>query len=299
MFKIDTHRKVGIVVVTYHPNPRQWPTALEALCDQGDLVVVCDNSEAVTTSAFIEKSCAENEKSSFISMQGNKGIAAGQNKGIEWLIQRGCDFVLEMDQDAALSPDYVQRMLEVLQTLDPKTVAAIGGASVDLNAVGSSKSGRPASGSASLRKTSRCLSAGLFFNAQAFRVVGPKDESLFIDYVDWDWCWRAAQAGLDIYLNASVSVTHRLGEARMRCGPCNMGVPKPIRHYYQYRNSIALMRRSYVPLRWKIERLFINVAKIPLYCLLPKDQKERYQFVFAGVSDGLAGRMGKYLDRRK
>lgn len=298
MLRNDTHRKVGIVVVTYHPDLLRWPAALSALCDQGDFVVVCDNSEDIAVSAHVEKSCAlTSENVHFISMQGNKGIAAAQNKGIEWLTRQGCSFVLEMDQDATLSSEYVQRMLEVYQMLDQKSVAGIGGASVDLNAGDVSMAPRLASGDLSLRKTGMCLSAGFFFSTEAFRAVGPKDESLFIDYVDWEWCWRAAKAGLNTYLNTSVRVTHRLGERRLRCGPWDVGVPTPIRHYYQYRNSITLMQRSYVPLRWKIERLFVNIAKLPIYCLLTEGQKERCQFIFAGISDALTGRMGKCFDR--
>ena len=37
-----------------------------------------------------------------------------------------------------------------------------------------------------------------------------------------------------------------------------IGVPAPIRHYYQYRNSLDLMKIDYLSLNWKIKRIFIN-----------------------------------------
>jgi rhamnosyltransferase len=35
------------------------------------------------------------------------------------------------------------------------------------------------------------LSSGFFYSREVIEKIGLKNEDLFIDLVDWEWCWRA------------------------------------------------------------------------------------------------------------
>jgi rhamnosyltransferase len=286
---------VGIVLTTYHPDLADLPATLRKLRNQSENVVVCDNSEYPVVADAVRQLCESAQLAHYISMNGNRGIAAAQNKGISWLFSKDCRYVLEMDQDGSVGENYVECMFNAHQTLDHKAVAGIGALSVDLNAAREASKPHCLEGASSLVKTSSCLSTGFFFSREAFHAVGPKDESLFIDYVDWEWCWRARREGRATYLHTGLHVTHRLGEKRMRLGFCSVGIPAPVRHYYQYRNSISLMRRSYVPLRWKLERSMVNLAKLPFYALMLRDCSERRRYISDGVRHALDRKTGKYL----
>jgi len=44
------------------------------------------------------------------------------------------------------------------------------------------------------------------------------NEDLFIDWVDFEWCWRARKKGYKIIGNANVVITHQLGDAAVTIG---------------------------------------------------------------------------------
>ncbi len=46
---------------------------------------------------------------------------------------------------------------------------------------------------------------------EAWRVVGPFCEKLFIDWVDTEWCWRALANNMIIVQTPSVIISHELG----------------------------------------------------------------------------------------
>ncbi len=47
----------------------------------------------------------------------------------------------------------------------------------------------------------------------ALEQIGPLDEQFFMYFEETDWCWRAKQAGLDIWYCAETEITHLEGQA--------------------------------------------------------------------------------------
>ena len=60
------------------------------------------------------------------------------------------------------------------------------------------------------------ITSGNLLNAGHFQALGGFDESLFIDYVDHDFCLRAVIAGFHIVVSADASLSHSVGEAISR-----------------------------------------------------------------------------------
>ena len=59
------------------------------------------------------------------------------------------------------------------------------------------------------------------------------------------------------FVTKEVKMAHRLGEDRYHFLGKSIGIPSPIRHYYQFRNTLIMFNRSYVPLSFKIKYLLI------------------------------------------
>ena len=60
------------------------------------------------------------------------------------------------------------------------------------------------------------ITSGSLVNAIDYQALGGVDESLFIDYVDHDFCLRAVIAGFHIIICADANLYHAIGKAVMR-----------------------------------------------------------------------------------
>lgn len=221
----------GLVIVFYHPTDGDRAHA-GALAERYPVAIV-DNSDC------------------------NRGIAAAHNEGIRQLMERGCSHIVLLDQDSRLPDDYPQRIVAEYERLS----AAAGSA---LAAVGPSlingRTGQPYPPAAG--KHPFIIASGACLTPQVFEAVGPFDEGLFIDYVDAEWCWRAERLGYRCAQTPALSMTHTVGRRLLHIGPIHDIVSAPPRYYYQTRNTLLLLRRSYVPLRWKVSRMVKNLLRL-------------------------------------
>lgn len=89
------------------------------------------------------------------------------------------------------------------------------------------------------------------------------------------------------------AITQRL-KLQHKVGQCDhvfMGYPiiqsAPVRYYYQYRNFLWLIRRNYVPLKWKINAGIRKLAEIILLLFYVKAKLAILKNIFLGIKDGL------------
>ena len=101
---------VGSCTVLYNPNESVL-TNLNSYSNCVDVSVVVDNSD---TKNEISQSLKNNSNFIYIDMDGNKGIAAALNKGIEYLNSKNIDFALTMDQDSLFPTKYYPNILKLV-----------------------------------------------------------------------------------------------------------------------------------------------------------------------------------------
>ena len=143
------------------------------------------------------------------------------------------------------------------------------------------------------------IASGMMIDLSALDQIGLKDESLFIDGVDHEWCWRARSMGFDIAKAKNVEMVHRLGDSRSKFIGVTYKVGAPIRLYYQFRNILLLSRRPYVPTYWKVRCLFFMPIKLFLNSVMQKNRLKRLGFMLQGIIDGVLGRKGPYKSHWK
>ena len=73
-----------------------------------------------------------------------------------------------------------------------------------------------------------------------------------VDYVDFEWCWRAKAKGFVCGITPQVTMQHRVGRNEIKIFNHHVIVSSPMRYRFTYRNYLWLLRRSYVPRQWKI-----------------------------------------------
>ncbi|AZN37862.1 glycosyltransferase family 2 protein [Iodobacter ciconiae] len=288
-------RNVDAIVILYNPSVAQVTLFENAIKDQVRQIHFVDNSDCIDVMdvfAFDEK------KSNYLSMNGNKGIAAAQNSGAEVAFGSGADFIVLFDQDSQITENFIEKLLICYEQANIKfngNVAAIGPTPIS-DVTGQAYSrviDRLNSTVDSFTDISQIIASGCLISKSAWSKVGGMREELFIDAVDHEWCWQAVSKGMKIIRSNDVLMPHRLGWYDVNVMGIKFCIGAPIRHYYQYRNYFYLLKFSHVPLYWKVKTGISYALKLFSYPVFVSPRISRLKFMLKGIVDGLRNKMGK------
>jgi len=219
----------------------------------------------------------------------NKGLGRALNLGIARATELGCDKVVLFDQDSSPPSSLIDGLQAALSGAGSRAV--VGPLHID------DQTGREtavvsfARSSTPLKRVSCLATSGMLFRLDE-APLEPFSEELFLDLVDFEWCWRMGQAGWSFYKAVNVPMAHRLGEGQRRFAGLTYHVPAPYRHYFQFRDTLRIVPRSYVPLYPKLRLLGILPLKLVAYPWLMDRGLERLGWMLRGVRDALLGRLG-------
>ena len=293
---MDTEKKpkVGCVIVTYNPNASLLQKNLDAVSGQVDALFVSDNSTSPSAeAAALFDSLSGSRSATYHKMGGNLGIAAAQNAGIGNLLDLGCDYIFFLDQDSTVPPGMVESLVEAAGRLrlDGVKLGAIGprpfnrGENRDYR--GTVVKGTRLSDS--ITAIPEIISSASLVPASVFADAGMMDASLFIDYVDFEWCWRAAAKGYRFFILESVRLSHQVGEGDRKFLGRKIPIATPFRLYYQVRNFFLLAPRRYVPAYWKLARACKVAFFAFYYPLAVRPRAEYLRRFWWGIGSGIAG----------
>lgn len=283
------NRKVLVVVVTFNP---EWVVLFDRLIrilSEFD-VFISDNS--------IDQEGAEHlagfasfkffDRLHYYHNGGNVGVAAAQNKGICYAEKNSYQYIVFIDDDSDFSADQIYLLLEGLEYLERSgtLVAALcakpeqtGGLDNDFIFKECQK----------YTLTKNLMSSGSMCNVSVFKHVGYFDEGLFIDYVDYEWGWRAQSLGYCVLIDSAVIFPHSLGEGKVNLIFLKLGIPSPIRHFYQTRNLIKMLKLKYVPLKWKIAQLLLLIVRFFVFGFFYTGSSGRRKNFIRGFLAGIKG----------
>jgi rhamnosyltransferase len=282
---------IGAVVVFYNPAIDQANRLLSNLLVQVGHIVIVDNSPNCHRELFKDPSV------DYIHKPSNVGIASAHNIGIKQLLSKSCSLGLLLDQDSKLPSDMVQQLAtSITSPLAKKNKLAAIGPSIKCSF--SQKLEVPrreavTSGDSNVIFVAQIIASGMMINLDFWAAIGPKMDSLFIDGVDFEWCWRARSLGYQVAYTPSVVMLHTQGEYRRNLGRLSYRVSSPVRLYYQFRNTLLQCRLGHVPIYWKVKSIALLPARFAAQVALEPNKKQRAQYMLKGVLDGLLGRTGK------
>lgn len=306
---IQTTHPVGAVLVTYHPQLDTLTRVLRSLCPQVGQVELVDNTpDDLAASVISEAVSAAAQANVTVHRLGmNRGIGYAQNLGIGLAQERGCEFVILSDQDTLFPRDCVDVLVGALHRIEQQgtQAAAIGPAYVDSHASGQ----RPfflgfdrgwtsrIHGESGCVEVSGVIASGMLIRLSALPQVGLMNEALFIDWVDFEWCWRAIASGHRIIGCFDTVIDHQFGDDPVRIGPASFSIRSPIRSYYIVRNGIFLATRSRsLPIMAAMAVGYRAIKWSILACLLGRPRLKQAAHVMRGIFHGLAGHIGP-MDR--
>lgn len=271
--------KIGSCTVLFNPD-RDVISNVETYKDLVDVCVVVDNSEKKNE---VSKYFEEDSSYIYIDMHGNQGIAAALNAGIEYLHSKNMGMALTMDQDSLFpTSDYLAIYQLIEKYKDEYSLIGL-----DVNRVDSSKE---------IVLVPYWITSGNFVNISDFYLAGKMNESLFIDYVDFDLGYRFKKAHLKIGYLSGYCITHTIGN------PIPIHVlnktfyalnHSPIRYYYRYRNAYYLYHyvdKEFFKKEYRRE-MFGSLIKMFLF---EKNRNEKIKMIKKGLSDAKKRRLGKF-----
>ncbi|WP_273731330.1 glycosyltransferase [Leuconostoc mesenteroides] len=279
--------KVASLIITYNPNIDKLKELINTIEEQFERCLIVDNGSKNIASLT---NTVDNQR--IISLNENTGIAHALNVGIDRLMKEGYEWVITFDQDS--QPE--SNLNEVFQKLSiTKEDAVIGTYYIDNNWSPEERQNNVSSFKV-YDETFYVITSGCFLNTTAWLEVKGFDDSLFIDWVDFDYNKRLILRGYRVYRTNKLIMKHEVGEViqRPKLLKQALGLNRPIRdhsatrQYYIFRNRIIFYKR-YANDNM-VKSLIRSLIAIREVILLPKPQKKIHASI-KGIIDGLKYRV--------
>jgi GT2 family glycosyltransferase len=183
----------------------------------------------------------------------NLGFAGGNNVGLRRALERGVHYVLLLNNDTEVAPDFLSCMVRASESDPtvgiagptiyyhgrPELIWSAGGAidwrrgktwMVGLNAPDTGQFGTVA------RQVDFVTGCALLVKRAVMERVGLLDERFFAYYEEAEWCVRAQQAGFKVVHVPGAKVWHKI--------PLDGRDSSPAVHYYMTRNRLLFLKAT-------------------------------------------------------
>lgn len=233
---------ITAVIVSYNDYDT-LDKCIESVLPQIKKIIVIDNSN-------IEGKPKLEEKIIYIKNKKNLGLAKALNIGIKESISLNSDWVLLLDQDSISDKNMIQNMISSFQTMKNKDEVA------QVVPVVFDKNKKKYFPSYIFKKLNvkkvfipnrDCfvdfhITSGTLININLLNNIGFMNEDFFIDYIDFDYCFRIREKGYKILLSKEAVLYHHLGK-KSKFLLFQFIEHSSERIYYQVKNRIIVMKK--------------------------------------------------------
>lgn len=287
-------------MVCFYPDINELSSNIVSIVKQVDQLIIVDNSEKPVSTAFLTEEHVL-DKIKWVSLGENSGIGAAQNVGIKLAIEENYDGILLLDQDSNPPADLVGALAAGVEFLLDQgiKIACLG---PDIFNKNTNETYKPLINKGiqlheDFVEKDVLIASGKLILADAVKEIGMMDESLFIDLVDFEWCWRAKKYGYRVFSSKRARMGHMVGQKNVKLFKVyTLLIPSPVRHYYQFRNTLFLLKRGYVPNYWKVKASVERMIEFFLYPIFVTPRLQRFRYIVRGIVDGLSNRKGKFTN---
>lgn len=262
-------------IVTYNPDIELLNKNVQRLKEQiGDAIIIDNASENLDE---IKKVFS----GKIITNSTNLGIAHALNQLMLYAKENGFKWAVSLDQDSILPDDYLQTISEFI-TLDGVGILCPIVSDRDVGTIDKHVYGR-------MTEVKECITSAACVNTSAWEEAGGYDEKMFIDSVDFEFCFRVRKVGYKIIRINTLILNHKIGNGVVRrLGPFKVWVKShsASRKYYIARNMIYLARKHHLYKR--LLRSFFRILwLIVLTVLFEDDKNKKVSALWHGMVDGL------------
>lgn len=292
-----SYENTAILIITYNPD-KVLINTVETLVNQYKKVIIVDNGSASKGLSLLESLKTQFPPSSLtiVYNKENLGISRALNQGFKLAENEDFHWVLTFDQDSKPSSDYLTKGNEVLLSFsEPKNVAMITPTLYEeqLQMV-IPFSHKPKNKCSRARLA---ITSGAITRVASFFEVNGYNEKLFIDYVDFDFCFRLRHSGFTLLESTELILNHQLGQTKRHDFFFTNFITthhNEIRRYYITRNRLYMYRKYFfLETDWVIEDA-INFIKDFFKIVIAENQKiAKIKNMLLGIKDFATNKYGK------
>lgn len=289
---------VGIVISNYNgwQDTVQCLESLQKQTYRDFEIILLDDASTNDSVQQLQKHLTENTV--FLPQEANSGFAAVNNVGMRRALADGCDWVLLLNNDTVVAPDFLEMLLretparavscpKMLFLDSPDEIWFAGGeldrATGKVKHLGGHEKDGPAF--AEKKQVSFITFCCVLLPRQVVEEVGFLDETLFMYCEDVDYCIRLADAGVPMWLLPDARIWHKAGGS----------AGGMLSVYYITRNTLYLTCKGKSALQIRARTLPVLISGAARYALtkLLGRKKGRSYGAFRGALDFWRGRMGR------
>ena len=216
--------KLACVVVLYNPNNEIVNKVIQYKRIFRDVILI-DNSDSE-----ISMLCDDNEII-YIPLKRNHGIAHALNIGIERAIEIGYEWVMTLDQDSIINKDCIKQLNHTINNISDNNIAIISANYEPDKYI-------PQDG---IEETHFVITSGTVLRTEVFKKLGPYINDMFIDAVDYEYCYRAVSKGYKILRDNKAIFSHTVGNPVYVKGIKCRNYPA-FRYYFITRNNLIVSK---------------------------------------------------------
>ena len=296
--------KIVAIVTSFNPDLDLLNLLLQAIEHQVAHIVVVDNGSPEKDVQIIKQFIPDN--GIFIEKGYNSGVSEAINLGVLEAKRLCASYLVIFDQDSRPAQDMIEQLLLVMlhSKEEGLKVAAAGPKYTDVKGYETAPftklDGRRlkhiACSDYETVFVDHLISSGCFISMDAMDDIGSMEPELFVDYVDTEWCLRAAHKGYMLLGVGAAKMQHDLGDDVVKVFGRTIPVHSSLRNYYLVRNGVWLLWHPQASGDWK----FMNVIRLlKIYVILSLFIGARFRnwkLMSIGIWHGITGKMGKYSD---
>lgn len=231
----------------------------------------------------------------------NLGFCVGNNLGMAYASQLGAKYILILNNDTFVSPDFLEPMVDIAER--DSQVGLVGGVILYgsdqdiiwwaggrftrfLNAIrvldGKTLDQIPAKSSLDTQWVSGCM---MLIPTRIYHAFGGYAEEYFIWSEEWDYSLKVSYGGFRHKVATKSRIYHKVGRS--------LGIMKPLNYYYGLRNGL-LFKRKYLPwYLWYPYLIYYLISRVARFSQLAiQGRTDLVRAGIAAVADFFLGRNG-------
>lgn len=273
-------------VVLYHPTAEQ----LAQVVRYGDIfsrVYIYDNTEGGADLSML----ADVTAIEMLASGNNNGLAVAYNAFARAALAAGYAYLVTYDQDSRMDRESICALENYIMEDSANDVAVYGPRVFEPTSMTEAELATyEATELQPIEDVDWLISSGSFIKLALYS-DGGFDENLFIDMIDYDYCYTMRERGYRIVQNNAVVMTHTIG-AYKNHGARKVRTHGAVRKYYIVRNTLYFRQKHNLE-GCAIIYLLDRIRHMLRY---DDDKWNKLKYMVRGYSDFKNQRMGKLSD---
>ncbi len=300
------HPKIFIILVNYNgeKDTLECLDSLKKITYKNYKILLVDNASK-NQKEFVLKIQEYFPEIKVFAQKENTGFAGGNNIGIDYAIKNQADYILLLNNDTKVAPDFLDKLIEASQKnpkgglFAPKIYFydkpdVIWHASCKFSWAGG---GKPMQymkkdknkSETKIKKTEYVSGCAMLIKKDVVQKIGKLNEEFFMYYEDTDYSLRAKKAGFELFYVPSSHIWHKVSQSTKKA------MTNPKIHYYHVRNALLLSKRNAPkPILFGIYiwSFYLYLKQIVKYIFLPK-RRTSAKMIMLAIQDFYKGKFGK------